>query len=1244
MKIILKFLIRDEFKKLKKLAYSKVIELTNPLTYFNEDIKIDNINLSDTLVIRYNKLNEPETEENRAIIKIKKLKTDIEEDAVWTIGNYSFINLFYELMSMSKNKKLYMSQILNSAKIENNKNIKLDSILGDLNGEFGGEATCSTGSTGKRDLNNQFFPEKINNNNQHFDLNSFIIINDDNNLSNLQKKFIKDEDNLKNVQKNKNKDNLNNSINSTNYQILEDNYIFNDENNIFSKEYISKLNFSEFQYDTFCQSIIITGIKFGKTNLIEKSEEFPSSCGHEQCSILKSCTPSILYSYQNPNNKYQIDINDLTPYLIFPLGIKICMAYDSLSEYPKQNKPFMNRIENKKGESFYIISLIYYKQMTFKKFKERYKINPLLSYSNNNKDKKFEKDIEMISIMALNETIFVPECISLVSRFPYFYQIGECLKSLITISDNNKINQFINHLINQIPVPYKNQEIIFYIPNNKVPLKLLSPFNFNLSNFQFINIFNYFSNEAIITIFYLILMEQQILFIHNDLFLLSSISFLFLNFIYPFSWSNTYIPVLSFSSVKFLESIIPYIMGVDESLLQYSLENQYIGNKVIFVNIKNNDIYLNNKKRINLKNCNKLLDLPKFPEKIENLLNKKLDEIRKLKNNSLIIENLKYIFCKIMVVILNDYLEHCFIIEDDIIFNNESYLDRKKPEDKNFYKELIQTQLFSQFLLSRKEQFIKNQFFLKNKSTNKIDYELYNQEAKISSNIYGNMYEDSYIDYSIFHNLEKYYSLRYKNLKFDILSINGTNKSKKAIDLNKSTKLHTKYSLRTLKNNIEKKLTKESYNNEDNNYNSNTISNYSTKKIAYVKDKNNLSANNSSKDEKDNIYMEYLDEKSNNFKYNIYQKNPKNDSKYLLFPYFFENLELSTPLEDKDLYIKNKISEIIDIDKEINKIIKTKNVPDYIVPSYKRYEFYLIKEDYKRYFTNSIKNNSSNSESGKGFSSDFSSENEDNVNNENLNNEDIENKKRININNNIKFLIKKKSINNKEFAFINEWYNIICSSDKKKFRNIETNILVKLLLNKNENLEYFTDLLFQDYIPLFKYINSNYKKILTHECLNELYKVIIKILPSLKNDDKLICKQLTLSFFIYGYYNQKLKSKRFIISKISDLFNSSLVHIEKICPLWGDPNFWNYWLLNDLETYKNNIILLDIESNSFEGSNENNSNIENNEYEYLLDICKILKFLGKNKNFVKNCIFDSVAPKYLSPNEIITLENEVFII
>ena len=58
--------------------------------------------------------------------------------------------------------------------------------------------------------------------------------------------------------------------------------------------------------------------------------------------------------------------------------------------------------------------------------------------------------------------------------------MGECLKALLSMSDNKKINLLVNHLINQIPVPYKNQEIMFYIPNNSMPLKLYSPFIFNI--------------------------------------------------------------------------------------------------------------------------------------------------------------------------------------------------------------------------------------------------------------------------------------------------------------------------------------------------------------------------------------------------------------------------------------------------------------------------------------------------------------------------------------------------------------------------------------------------------------------------------------------------------------------------------------------------------------------------------------------------------------------------------------------
>ena len=120
-----------------------------------------------------------------------------------------------------------------------------------------------------------------------------------------------------------------------------------------------------------------------------------------------------------------------------------------------------------------------------------------------------------------------------------------------------------------------------------------------------------------------------------------------------------------------------------------------------------------------------------------------------------------------------------------------------------------------------------------------------------------------------------------------------------------------------------------------------------------------------------------------------------------------------------------------------------------------------------------------------------------------------------------------------------------------------------------------------------------------------------------------------------------MKNIRFIISKLNDWINSSIISIDKICSLWGDIKFWNFWILNDLETYKNNIFYINIESNSFDG-NENNIIADNNEYEYISDICKILIFLGKNNNFIKKCILENIAPKYLTPYEISDLEDTIF--
>ena len=79
------------------------------------------------------------------------------------------------------------------------------------------------------------------------------------------------------------------------------------------------------------------------------------------------------------------------------------------------------------------------------------------------------------------------------------------------------------------------------------------------------------------------LLEQKILYLENHYQILSEISFIFLELIYPLILTNPFLPVLSFKTVQFLQSSVPYIMGLDEYMLKYANEssNIYLGNDMI---------------------------------------------------------------------------------------------------------------------------------------------------------------------------------------------------------------------------------------------------------------------------------------------------------------------------------------------------------------------------------------------------------------------------------------------------------------------------------------------------------------------------------------------------------------------------------------------------------------------------------------------------------------------------------------
>ena len=485
------------------------------------------------------------------------------------------------------------------------------------------------------------------------------------------------------------------------------------------------------KYDTFAECIFISGLNSNKLSLIDKSNEYPSICNHEECSLLPSFNAEILSFYKK--DKIDFELSDLNSKMNFPLGIKLCFFYDEIYNKSKnifKYDNFMNIIRNEKGDNYYMVSTFYYQSMSLDEYNKKYNINPLKKYikfdnqldenGNEINQENFNKNLQIVSKLMNKESILIPYCISIVSKYPYKSQMEKCLEEILTLYLNNKkneINELINHIINEIPIPSKNQKIIFYLPTISLPIEIISPKNTKLIytyDIDLIKIFQYFDIDNIIFIFYLIITEQKLLFIHNNYNELTEISFSFINLIYPFIWINTYIPVLSFSTVQFLQSFIPYIMGIDEYLLKFAFENQFIdlNSNIALINIKNNnfcsfDLKGKIKKR-NKKEILKKFKLPEIPVKIIEYFEKNLKEIKKkIKSSNYdkisIINEIKDIFLKGMILIIGEYNHHLFFSHEETpIFDSQSFINTFPNKEKSFYSEIISTQLFNQFLFNEK--------------------------------------------------------------------------------------------------------------------------------------------------------------------------------------------------------------------------------------------------------------------------------------------------------------------------------------------------------------------------------------------------------------------------------------------------------------------------------------------------------------------------------------------------------------
>jgi hypothetical protein len=437
------------------------------------------------------------------------------------------------------------------------------------------------------------------------------------------------------------------------------------------------------------------------------------------------------------------------------MGIKLC--FEKSDKKIKPLSPFTTIITNANGERMYMMNYHLYRKFDVMEFQTKYRdANPLRYFFNkvmpiveenlnsqkektknntsafsrlfSNKysgNKQYLKQKNACAKFSENDYIFVPYCFTLISSSPNGKALQTSIESIIkTLGNalNSKENfsqasslqlleELLVHLIFELPASPLNTHLYFNLPftANKIEIQSTLMQKLPTTSFEASSIFT-LSIENIIIVHYLTLMEQKILFLssNSDYNSLTQISEVFVSLLYPLRWVNTYIPVLSEDLVKYLQSFMPFIMGLDENLLK--IANEYMETEAIYiVDLKKDAIFCSkDKKKLDVKNFWK--NLPNLPEENLQYLTRELktikhywEKVKKDKKTPQTLLNkidmdIRDTFAKSMMILFGDYKNFTSFIDNVPFFNSNSFIANRKSSTKNFYNDLTQTQIFRHFL------------------------------------------------------------------------------------------------------------------------------------------------------------------------------------------------------------------------------------------------------------------------------------------------------------------------------------------------------------------------------------------------------------------------------------------------------------------------------------------------------------------------------------------------------------------
>jgi len=192
------------------------------------------------------------------------------------------------------------------------------------------------------------------------------------------------------------------------------------------------------------------------------------------------------------------------------------------------------------------------------------------------------------------KTTLIPNCLCIISRYPFFLTFSKILKSLyknLKESLEYPLEYYVSCLVCCVPLPPRGFYDVELQLGPSFPSLLIKqpPANqLPLLDIDFCLLPQHLSIENTIKTINVILLEQNVLFVSSKPYSITCIIEIVLALMLPFEHQMVYIPLLPDSMLEFLTSPVPFVSGIDISLLPAALDAVYRGTCI--VNLDNDTV------------------------------------------------------------------------------------------------------------------------------------------------------------------------------------------------------------------------------------------------------------------------------------------------------------------------------------------------------------------------------------------------------------------------------------------------------------------------------------------------------------------------------------------------------------------------------------------------------------------------------------------------------------------------------